>query len=161
MRALSTSLIFLLFFCAPSLTSQELALTELRSLFASAAKEKSACNDLLQKLEPVQIDEPLLYGYKGATLMLSAEYPLNPFKKLLRFNNGKEILESAITAGSDLVELRFLRLAIQKNSPPFLGYKDNIQEDSLFLENALPEIKDLYLKNQITLQLGEHGNAAD
>ena len=158
MRTLRASVLFLFaVFCTGSLLSQELP--RVRSLFEKAAEEETASTELLELLEPIKLRQPLLYGYKGAALMVSARYPVNPFKKLSRFNKGRKLLDAAISADSQAVELRFLRLAIQKNTPGFLGYSEDIRGDTRFLEKALPEVKDRFLAEQITIQLKENENA--
>ncbi len=48
----------------------------------------------------------------------------------------------------DNIEIRFIRLSVQKNAPSFLGYNKNIKEDQLFIENNRREIRSpVLLKN--------------
>lgn len=162
MSDLKSSVLFLLaIFCTKPCLSQELSIHQVRSLFEEAAVDEMVCNDLLNTLDPINVSDPLLYGYKGAGFMISAKYPFNPFKKLSRFNKGKRILEEAISAAGENVELRFLRLAIQNNTPAFLRYDDDIQKDKAFLKKALAGLTDAYLITQINAQLKEEKNAAD
>ncbi|HET8803305.1 MAG TPA: hypothetical protein VFM72_01905 [Aequorivita sp.] len=135
------------------LWSQTANLNEVRNLFQKAANDEKACFDLIDLLEPVNDKNHLLYGYKGANLMMSANYVLNPFSKLSRFNDGKEMLNTALLVAGDNVELRFLRFASQKSTPAFLGYNDYLEKDKIFLTNALPNLTDKYLIEQIRAQL--------
>lgn len=145
-------LLALALFMTPK-ASQEPSLAQARNLYQEAALEKEACNELLDLLEPVQQDTPVLYGYKGATTMISAQHVFNPFKKLSRFKEGRGILDAAISTANDAVELRYLRYSIQKNSPSFLGYNNQREEDRIFLENALQDLEDSSLRTLIIEQL--------
>ena len=49
-------------------------------------------------------------------------------------------------AAPEEVEIRFLRFALQANTPGFLGYKDHMEEDKALLLKRLPEVKDDNLK---------------
>jgi len=76
-------------------------------------------------------------GYLGAALMLSARYGINPFRKHRDFSEGKVLLEEAIAKDHGNAELRFLRFCIQSNAPRFLGYRDDLAGDWLFLSRWL------------------------
>src|SRR5690606_36620238 len=108
-------------------------LNNVRILFQKAAVDERSCFELIALLEPIDSSDHLLYGYKGANLMISAKYVFNPFRQLSRCNNGKRMLDIALSGGGSDVELRFLRFAIQKNSPSFLGYNQYLEKDRQFL----------------------------
>ena len=63
------------------------------------------------------------------------------------------MLEKAITADKNNIELRFLRLAAQANTPSFLGYNDKISSDRSFLLNSVSTLTDTILKKTIVLYL--------
>lgn len=84
--------------------------------------------------------------------MMMAKHVVNPFAKLSYFKKGKNMLEKAIEADSENVELRFLRYAAQTNAPSFLGYDDHIAGDKKFLLQTGDSI-DKTLKNFISSQL--------
>lgn len=126
-------------------------LTEIRALYVSSvSSEKGA-----RKLEIIteKKNNSIIRGYNGASKMVMAKYYLNPVTKWRSFNEGREILETAINGDSTEPELRFIRLAIQKNIPSFLGYKNDQDRDKRFLENALFTIKDDELKKLIIDEL--------
>ena len=82
----------------------------------------------------------VLIGYLGAYQTLWANHASNPFEKFSTFTKGKKNLEKSIAMDSQNIEMRILRLSVQKNAPGFLGYKANIREDRDFiLKNKLLE----------------------
>ena len=72
-------------------------------------------------------------AYLGALTMKSAEHKFSPISKLSAFNQGKELLESAILSEPNNAEFRFIRLSIQENCPGILGYSSNISTDKTML----------------------------
>ena len=86
---------------------------------------------------------------KAAATMIMAKHAFNPFSKLSHFNKGKNMLQQAIAADRQNVELRLLRYSIQKSAPSFLGYRDEMAADKNFLKTNLPALKDATLKQMI------------
>ena len=68
-------------------------------------------------------------AYEGALLMKKASIVGNPKDKLALFKEGRTKLETAIKSNPTIIEFLFLRYMIQENSPAFLGYNDNLEED--------------------------------
>ena len=95
-------------------------------------------------------DDALLNGYKGALIMAKGKHAFNPFKKLGYFNDGKEILEKAVAADFENIELRFLRLTMQVNIPTFLGYNRSREADRDFLNQNLDFLESVELKQRIS-----------
>ncbi len=57
------------------------------------------------------------------------------------------MLDKALDADAENVELRFLRFTIQTNVAAFLWYSDSINKDKVFILNLFSRIKDPLLKN--------------
>lgn len=130
------------------------AINDVRIMFHKAASAEETCIELINLLDPVNEKiSPLLFGYRGCATMLMAKHSVNPFSKLSYFRKGKVILEKAIKADQNNVELRFLRYTIQTNVPSFLNYNDNLEQDRTFLTRVLPELKDKDLKPIISSYL--------
>jgi tRNA G37 N-methylase Trm5 len=53
-----------------------------------------------------------------------------PTEQLNLFNQGKEQLEKCVKSDLWNTEIRFIRLTLQCQSPWFLGYHDEIEEDA-------------------------------
>lgn len=117
--------------------SDEEVLTVCRSLISNAFKVESVADSLYAYLKDESGSNNLLYGYRGAIEMSFGKHSSNIFKKGKYFSSGKEILETAISKDPKNIELIFLRYTIQYNVPGFLGYKDNLEEDRAYLENAV------------------------
>jgi hypothetical protein len=124
----------------------------LRNLYSGAYNNEEDARQLIQETDK-QSNNTMVMGYFGAAKMLMARYYFNPFTKLNTFNNGKEILESAIRSDNLSPELRYLRLTIQMNSPSFLNYNKNIKDDKAFLSASLSTMNDEQLKTIILTYL--------
>lgn len=126
------------------------ALKDVRILYHQASREEKSCRLLIEILSPNDNNTNALFeGYKASATMMMAKYCFNPFSKLSYFKKGKRMLEEAIQARPDNIELRFLRFAIQTEIPFFLGYNDAIESDKKIILKALPFITDEDLKNMI------------
>jgi hypothetical protein len=140
-----------LVFCSTISLAGIPSLKSVRILYQKAPVQKESCKKLIEILSPYQSDtSPLFAGYNGCATMMMAKYTFNPFTKLSYFKTGKHLLENAIEADMDNVELRFLRFAVQTQIPSFLRYSNSIDMDKTFLLQSLPLLKDDDLKKMIT-----------
>jgi len=125
-------LLFFLLFSAFVSQGQDVA--TLQDIFLKVTEDRSQLKALFEK---VNLDEeketPLEKGYKGVLKAMMAENVSNPFTKYQYFVSGKERLEEAIALEPTNMELRCLRLAMQLNTPIFLGYRSKIEEDKSFI----------------------------
>ena len=87
------------------------------------------------------ITTSLKNAYSAAAQMASAKYSINPVTKLQAFNLGKVKLEEAIQADINNIELRYIRISIQKNIPAILNYSKQITEDKQYIIKHLKTIK--------------------
>jgi hypothetical protein len=71
--------------------------------------------------------------------MVKAKFGMNPINKMLLFIEGRNELEKLIEKEPNNIELRYIRLAVQKIAPKFLSYRDNINEDRVLLLSHLKE----------------------
>ncbi|MCK0145109.1 hypothetical protein MWU78_05570 [Arenibacter sp. F26102] len=125
---------FLLLLISPSLFTPDLA--QIRKDFILATNNRESALDLMDKLEPLTKDDnKILVAYKGAVMALSAKYSKENEERKNLFKNGISFLEYAVSQKPENIEIRCLRLSIQENSPKFLKYKSNIQEDKTFILN--------------------------
>lgn len=138
----------------------------MRELFSTISKnEKSVI--ALKEITQTQstIPSEIKRAYYAAAHMASAQYKLNIITKINIFNEGKEWLESIIKSDTTSIELRYIRLAIQENTPSVLGYNKSILLDKRFLITRLSSIKmsdpDLYIKASSYLLLKSKLSRAD
>jgi hypothetical protein len=125
-------------------------LKDVRILYQQASREERSCRLLIEILSPDDRNTNALFeGYKASATMMMAKYCVNPFSKLSYFKKGKRMLEDAIHFKPDNIELRFLRFAIQSESPFFLGYNDAVEMDKKIILKAFPYIIDEDLRRII------------
>lgn len=126
------------------------ALSELRRLYHVAAIQQDSSKKLSMLLTHLDSgSKPVYICYKGVSKMMQAKYAINPMVKLSLFNNGKTLMENAISTDTTDMEMRYLRLSIQKNLPLMLGYNRSILSDKMFLQNNINNENDNELKELI------------
>ncbi len=84
--------------------------------------------------EVKKADSALQEAFTGALLMKKAGLGGSPTTKLSLFKQGHKMLEAAIRKDSANAEFRFLRLMIQEHAPGILGYKNDLEKDSLYIK---------------------------
>ncbi|OEK09633.1 hypothetical protein A8C32_13100 [Flavivirga aquatica] len=104
-------------------------------------------NNLLLKI--TKKDKAALVAYKGAAIALLAKQEKKIKDKKALFIEGVSYVEHAIEKSSNNIEVRFVRLGIQENTPKLLKYKDNIEEDKRFILKHFKGITSLNLKRYI------------
>ena len=82
-------------------------------------------------------ENPLIISYNIVGEIMMIKYEMNPYKKLKIFNFLTNKIDSIISKNSNNVELRMLRYSIQKKSPFFLRYVDNIKNDLTYIKQNL------------------------
>jgi len=89
---------------------------------------------MIDELEGMNTNSATYLGYLGGLQTIWAKHVFSPISKINTFKQGKKKIEQAIKKEPDNVELRFIRLSVQKNAPSFLGYKSNIYDDTEFIK---------------------------
>jgi hypothetical protein len=120
------------------------------------ATNKKACERLINLLKGDK-SNPLFLGYEGSAVMMMAKYVFNPLKKLSDFKKGKAMLNKAVKADKNNLELRFLRLMAEVKTPSFLGYNDHIKSDKKQVIYLLSKTKNKELKQFIIPKLKRLG----
>jgi len=110
---------------------------EYRNLFAASPNDEAKATLLIEKTKNATTATPVDLGYLGGAKMAMANHCYMPNNKLKYFNEGKNLLQSAIIAAPNNIELRFIRFSIQCNVPSFLGYSSNLEADKTSLINHL------------------------
>ncbi len=119
-----------------------ISIQNVRDLYKNASKSKTATELFYNKLKQVkETDKPLIVGYKSASIALKARFEKGIKNKKRTFKQGANLLEKQIKRAPKNIELRFIRLSIQENSPKILGYNKNIKEDKIFIINNLKFVK--------------------
>lgn len=123
---------------------------EVRQLYKEADLSEQNATNLFHKLESITIsDDKVLLAYKGAVTSMTAKYEKGVKQKKDVFKNGVSLVELAVASEEDNIEIRFVRLSVQQNSPKFLNYNKEIEEDKKFLLNYFNQISSSKLKAYI------------
>ena len=132
-------------------------LKEIRDLYYKVNLEEKGLDEFENYLlSNNKTPDPELKGYKAVLWFLKARDYYNPHKKYESFTKGKKQLEFLIKRYPNNIELHFLRLTIQDNLPDFLGYNDNISEDTKFIKEKIKAVKnDPDLVQRITAYLAQ------
>lgn len=140
----------ILFLIIVSVTTnlQALDLEYLRKSYAKAVEDETLCKSIIDKLSKGPESQVHL-AYYGAYQTIWANHVFNPVSKMTTFTKGRTAIDMAINKEPNNVEIRFIRLSVQKNCPSFLGYSSNIAADKKFLKEHLSSITSEQLKKMV------------
>ena len=150
--------IFLFLLSFISIIGNAQDLKEVRELYPNAVENFENTTKLDAELQTVNnTEKPVLIAYKGAVKTLKAKFTKSKSDKKEFFKEGVALIEDSVIADPDNIEVRYLRLSVQENSPRFLGYHKNIEAYKEFIlknyTNTSPKelksvIKDFVMKSQ-------------
>jgi hypothetical protein len=132
------------------LNIQSIDLNTIRHDYKEAAQDKTKVNLFNTQLIAVtKKDKPILVAYKGAGIALKGRYSKKIKDKKRFFIEGVTLVEYALKKAPKNIELRFIRLGIQENTPKLLKYKANISEDKNYILSHFKTVKSSALKKHI------------
>lgn len=121
-----------------------------RSAYKEAAQDATKIEAFSKLLSNIsKNDDITLVAYKGASITLLAKNEKKIKDKKSQFIEGVSYVEYAIEKAPNNIEIRFIRLGIQENTPKILKYKNNIEEDKQFILNQFKTISSSNLRNHI------------
>jgi hypothetical protein len=109
----------------------------LRKQYFSIGNDGKGALKMYQALASSVSNDALIKAYTGAASAAAAGEVSGPYEKLKYFRHGTKLLDEAVLQKPLDAEIRFLRLATQLASPPFLGYNSNVEEDKLLIITTL------------------------
>lgn len=125
---------FILIIISLTILTSSLNIREVRIEYKEAVASEVKLNAFSASLKNVtKKDDKRLVAYKGAAIALSARYLKGVKQKSTAFKNGVEWVEYAIEKKPQDIEVRYVRLSIQQNSPKFLGYHKEIEKDKNYI----------------------------
>ncbi|MDC7999467.1 hypothetical protein POV26_00295 [Aequorivita todarodis] len=137
--------IFVALFLSTWINAQDVK--EVRTQYPKAVSNAEIAAKLDGELSTVTSSgKPVLLAYKGAVLTLKAKFAKKKSDKKDFFKEGVALIESAVSADASNIEIRYIRLSVQENSPKFLGYHKNIEEDKEFILKHYGSISSAELK---------------
>lgn len=131
----SILLICFLFFSSFSIydDSYSLQLNDVRMGFYNAVQDSQQAEVLLKKINEIKPKSALITVYNGATCAIMAKNKWNPFSAVKLLKKSNEEMNKAVKYSPENLEIRFIRFAVQKNIPSYLGFSENIDEDKKYL----------------------------
>ncbi|WP_303316728.1 hypothetical protein Q4Q34_07955 [Flavivirga abyssicola] len=135
---------------AISINTLSIDMGTVRNAYKEAAQDHTKIetfNNLLLKI--TKKDDPTLVAYKGAAIALLAKQEKKVKDKKKLFIEGVSYVEHAIEKSSNNIEVRFVRLGIQENTPKLLKYKGHIEEDKQFILKHFKNITSSNLRHHI------------
>lgn len=132
------ALIFISFFGPPVLPADH---HSVRTEFQKVAIHEASVNKILVICNSKSLQPSLSEAYFAAATLCSAKYKFSPLSKFQTFNKGSQLLDAAILKDTTNLEARYLRYAIQKKAPAFLGYDKHLKQDRSFLIRRMPQLK--------------------
>ncbi|RZJ66837.1 MAG: hypothetical protein EOO50_08085 [Flavobacterium sp.] len=128
-------------------------ISEIRKLYPDAAKTEESAKAFHAKMATVADSETnkALVAYKGAAETMLSKYGNTIGKKTKHMKAGANLIDAAVAADKDNIEIRMIRLSVQESVPKIVGYKKNMKEDKAFIVANYAKsgaLKD-YIKNFI------------
>lgn len=107
----------------------EPSLSNLRQELFGLNQNSGMAPDLLIKLEQIENPSSLIIAYKAVCEAHIAKVVSNPINKYFYLQKANKHLSHAIDIDNSNIEIRFLRYAVQVQTPKILGFRKNIEED--------------------------------
>ncbi|HLP13967.1 MAG TPA: hypothetical protein VK177_18690 [Flavobacteriales bacterium] len=123
---------FFLAFIIPFLLRPAPGLERLRDGYFNAAANKESLPVLLKSVEKSSSKDHIYYCYRSAYYSLEANFTSSITKKLKYFNLCKDDIAKSFSI-KDSFDARFIRFCIQSESPSFLGYNQNVEDDKKYI----------------------------
>ena len=141
----------IIFFISITTFLFKLDVSLVRKEYKEAVQSKTKTLVLYNKLQKVsKKDNKALVAYKGAVTTLAARQQKAIKDKKAFFKKGVALVEYAIQSEPNNIEIRFVRLSIQQNTPKFLRYNKQQKEDKKFILKHLKNVKSTTLKEYIS-----------
>lgn len=138
----------MVFFLSIASTAQDL--NKIRSAYPKAVQSVENAAKLDAELTKINSSgKSELLAYKGAISTVKAKFAKKKSEKKDFFKAGVSLIESAVKADPSNIEIRYIRMSVQENSPKFLGYHKNIEADKGFILGHYSNISSKELKGII------------
>jgi len=96
------------------------------------------------------LENPVVLAYNYTASLMMLDYSNNPFEQYKVFKTKTRQIDSIVGTNPKNIEIRLLRYVVQKNSPYFLRYTSNLNNDLMYIKSNLFKEKEylqVYIKN--------------
>ncbi len=131
----SAGIILLIFLSYSVSEAANPSISNLRHEIFALNQNSGLAQELLIKLEKIENPSSLVIAYRAVCQAHIAKISSNPFEKYFYIQKANKQLAQAVEMGENNIEVRFLRFAVQVQSPGILGFQKNIEEDERVLIN--------------------------
>ena len=131
MRVINT---VILFFSIIICNAQTNNLDNVRRSYLQSDKSEENIRNLISSCEEHNFgNDSIIYAYKTVAELMLIKYKYNPFHKINLFTNYSRKLDLIVSNNINNIEIRVLRYCMQKQSPRFLDYDNNLELDYQFI----------------------------
>lgn len=122
---------------------QDIQIDEIRLKYNQVNGDMIKAQTLYDQLDKKTNKSSVEDAYSGVLQSILAGSFYNPFNKYSWFVSGKKNIENSVKKSPKDPEIRFLRLSVQYKAPKFLGYYDNIKEDTIVVLKSAEYFKEI------------------
>lgn len=112
----------------------------LRKCFHASVLDESKIEDFHSKVMNISMPTSIETAYQAASFALMAKKTWNPIDKIAFINRYGKLIDHAISNDPCNIEIRFLRLSIDYQTPVIIGRKDNVCSDKKLILTLLKPI---------------------
>lgn len=128
--------------------AQEYDMKELRETLRVASDSKENSTKLFEKVGNYSGEDAVLISYKAAAHAIKAKYATNPFKKLKLIKASARIFDEAMQRNDQDLEIRFVRFAVETQTPAKIKLSKHVEEDKNILLQAIRDFQ-----NQVFIRM--------
>ena len=111
---------------------------------------------LISEINTLNIGEPIVRAYEGATEMLAAKHSWNPISKISFMKDGVNNINEAVIGDGANIEIRFLRFYIENSLPHYLGLSKNIEIDKKVIIDHIDSIGQIGISRDIAIYINQY-----
>jgi len=131
MKIINVIILFLFFITCNAQTNN---LVQIRKSYLESFQSEESIYELISACKKYESrNDSIIYSYRTIADLMLIKYKYNPLYKLKLFTEYTRKLDIIVTNNFNNIEIRFLRYCIQKKSPRFLSYYDNLESDYQFI----------------------------
>lgn len=157
--------ISILSICSTSSHAQMSNMTDIRNKIFYNDFNLDKSIQLISEINSLNLTDPIVKAYTGASEMLAAKYSWNPISKFSFLKNGLSKVNEAVISDDENVEIRFLRFYIENSLPKYLGLNKHLIGDKKIILEHLDSLSELGLTKDIALYINkfmiDHGKCTD